>query len=89
MMKKNPPENIAPLVVYLCSEAAGNINGRIFEVWQGHVGIFVEPPPVKDVIDKDDSFTLEDLAKLIPQTLAKGLNAKEFEPIMSFGRVEK
>jgi len=86
MMKKNPPENIAPLVVYLCSEAAGNINGRIFEVWQGHVGIFVEPPPVKDVIDKDDSFTLEDLAKLIPQTLAKGLNPKEFAPIMSFGR---
>ncbi len=84
-MAKARPEDIAPLVVYLASEQAGNINGRIFEVWNGHVGIFVEPPPVQQVITKEGSFTPEDLAKMIPQTLAKGLNAKEFASIMSFG----
>jgi NAD(P)-dependent dehydrogenase (short-subunit alcohol dehydrogenase family) len=87
-MKKSPPEEIAPLVVYLASEQSGNINGRIFEVWNGHVGIFVEPPPVQEVIKKQGSFTPEELAKIIPQTLAKGLNPKEFPPIMSFGREE-
>lgn len=85
-MAANLPEDIAPLVVYLCSEAAGDINGRIFEVWHGHVGIFTEPPPVQEVIKKDGSFTLEDMAKLIPQTLGRGLDPKEFAPIMSFGR---
>jgi hypothetical protein len=37
------------------------------------------------VITKAGSFTPEDLAKMIPQTLAKGLDPKEFAPIMSFG----
>jgi NAD(P)-dependent dehydrogenase (short-subunit alcohol dehydrogenase family) len=84
-MKLNTPEEIAPLVVYLASEAAGNINGRIFEVWKGHVGIFEEPPPVQQVITKEGSFTPEDLAKMMPQTLAKGLVAAEFAPTMSMG----
>jgi NAD(P)-dependent dehydrogenase (short-subunit alcohol dehydrogenase family) len=83
------PEDVAALVTFLVSEQAGNINGRIFEVWNGHVGIFVEPPPVQQVITKAGSYTPEELAKIIPQTLAKGLNAKEFAPIMSFGQPEK
>lgn len=86
VMKKSPPEEIAPLVTYLASEQAGFINGRIFEVWNGHVGIFTEPPPVQEVIKKDGSFTPEELAEMIPRTLGKGLDPKEFAPIMSFGR---
>jgi len=78
---KNQPEDVAALVVFLVSEQAGNINGRIFEVWKGHVGIFAEPPPVQQVIRKDGSYTTEELAKLLPQTLAKGLSAKEFNKI--------
>ncbi len=82
LMKMNQPEEIAPLVVYLCSEQAGNINGHIFEVWRGHVGIFEEPPPVKQVIKKEGSFTPEELAKMMPQTLAKGLEKDKWAPIM-------
>jgi NAD(P)-dependent dehydrogenase (short-subunit alcohol dehydrogenase family) len=89
VMKKSPPEEIAPLVVYLASEQSGNVNGRIFEVWNGHVGIFVEPPPVQEVVTKQGTFTPEELAKLLPRTLTKGLNPKEFAPIMSFGQPEK
>jgi hypothetical protein len=84
-MAKARPEDIAALVTFLVSEQAGNINGRIFEVWNGHVGIFVEPPPVQQVINKEGSFTPEELAKIIPETLAKGLDPKVFAPIMSFG----
>jgi len=82
LMKANQPEEIAPLVVYLASEAAGNVNGRIFEVWKGHVGIFEEPPPVKQVITKKGSFTAEELAKMMPQTLTKGLAHDKFAAIM-------
>jgi len=89
VMKKSPPEEISPLVVYLASEQSGNVNGRIFEVWNGHVGIFVEPPPVQEVVTKQGTFTPEELAKLLPQTLTKGLDPKEFAPIMSFGQPEK
>ena len=87
-MALNSPEDVAILVAYLASEQAGNINGRIFEVWHGHVGIFIEPPPVQEVIKKKGSFAIDELEEMIPQTLAKGLSATEFAPIMSFGRKE-
>ncbi len=85
-MAVNSPDDVAVLVTYLASEQAGHINGRIFEVWHGHIGIFVEPPPVQEVIKQQDSFTLDELAQIIPEKLTKGLSATEFSPIMSFGR---
>jgi 3-oxoacyl-[acyl-carrier protein] reductase len=69
---RNLPEDVAGLVVYLASEQAEHINGCIFEVWHGHVGIFIDPPPVENVLDKEGMWTTEELAKLIPQTLTKG-----------------
>jgi NAD(P)-dependent dehydrogenase (short-subunit alcohol dehydrogenase family) len=68
----NQPEDIAALVVYLASEAADHINGCIFEVWRGHVGIFADPPPVQQIILKDGRWTPEELMKVIPETLTKG-----------------
>lgn len=70
-MLKRRPEDVASLVVYLASEQADHINGCIFEVWNGHVGIFQEPPPVQDSIDKDGAWTPEELAEILPQTLTK------------------
>ncbi|MGZ4000771.1 MAG: SDR family NAD(P)-dependent oxidoreductase [Mucilaginibacter sp.] len=75
------PEDIAPLVVYLGSEAAGDITGRIFEVWNGHVGIFAEPPLVQDVILKQGNWTVEELAKLVPRKLAKAASRTVFPEI--------
>lgn len=74
----NRPEDVASLVVYLVSEPAGNINGQIFEVWKGHVGIYVEPPTVKDIVRNENGWTSEELAEIIPRTLAKDLIATEF-----------
>jgi NAD(P)-dependent dehydrogenase (short-subunit alcohol dehydrogenase family) len=77
----NLPEDIAPLVVYLGSEAAGEITGRIFEVWHGHVGIFAEPPIVQDVILKQGNWTVEELVKMVPQKLAKGAKRTVFPEV--------
>ncbi len=81
-MLANRPEDIASLVTYLVSEEAGNINGQIFEVWKGHVGIFVDPPPVKEVLRNEKGWTTEELAELIPKTLANGLTATAFPEII-------
>jgi NAD(P)-dependent dehydrogenase (short-subunit alcohol dehydrogenase family) len=87
---KNPkieasrPEDIAALVVYLASEAADHINGCIFEVWRGHVGIFTDPPPVEQVLQKEGSWTTQELAEAIPQTLTKGRSREKFPKFLEF-----
>lgn len=78
----NRPEDIASLVVYLASEQADHINGCIFEVWRGHVGIFTEPPPVQQVLKKNGSWTTEELAQVIPQTLTRGRSREKFPKIL-------
>ncbi len=75
------PDDIAPLVVYLGSEAAGEITGRIFEVWNGHVGIFTEPPVVQAIILKQGTWTVEELTRLVPQKLAKAAGRTAFPEI--------
>ena len=67
----NKPEDVAALVVYLASESAGNINGCIFEVWRGHVGIYADPPPVEHSLWKKGQWTPEELAETMPLTITK------------------
>ena len=80
----NRVEDVAVLIVYLVSEAADHINGQIFEVYNGHVGIFEEPPPVKQILWKNGSFTTEELAEIIPQTLTKGKSRNAFPNVLPF-----
>ncbi len=77
LVEANRPEDVAALVVYLASEAAGHINGCIFEVWHGHVGIFADPPPVTQTLRKDGRWTPEELAAAMPETLTRGKSREE------------
>ncbi len=74
----NRPEDVASLVVYLASEQADHINGCVFEVWRGHIGIYTEPPPVQSVLKKEGAWTTEELAQAIPQSLTKGRSREVF-----------
>jgi NAD(P)-dependent dehydrogenase (short-subunit alcohol dehydrogenase family) len=78
------PEDVAALVTYLASESADHINGCIFEVYDGHVGIFEEPPPVKGVLWKEGGWTPEELARVMPQTLTKGRTREAFANTLPF-----
>jgi NAD(P)-dependent dehydrogenase (short-subunit alcohol dehydrogenase family) len=77
-------EDVAVLVIYLASEAADHINGCIFEVYNGHVGIYEEPPQVKQVLWKKGHFTSDELAEIIPQTLTKGKVRDAFPNTLPF-----
>ncbi len=66
------PDFVAPLVAYLATDAAGNINGRTFYVSAGEIGLYSEPEIVSS-ISKDGAWTVEELTRLIPRDLAGGL----------------
>ena len=74
----NQPEDVAALATYLVSEAADHINGCIFEVFHGHVGLFMEPAPVEKVIKKNGSWTADELAQEIPAKLTAGRSREAF-----------
>jgi NAD(P)-dependent dehydrogenase (short-subunit alcohol dehydrogenase family) len=71
MLELNQPEDVAGLVVYLASEKADNVNGCVFEVWHGHIGIYSDPPPIEQVLWKDGRWTVEELVETMPATLTK------------------
>ncbi len=83
-MESFRPEDVAALVVFLASKSADNINGCIFEVWKGHVGIFVDPPPVEQVLWKDGQWTPRELMRILPETLTRDRKREEFPSTMSF-----
>jgi len=66
------PEAISPIVVFLCTDEAANINGCTFDVHGGDIGLYSEPAIIKS-IHKDGIWTVDELCKLIPKTLATGL----------------
>jgi len=71
MLEVNRPEDVASLVVYLASEKADNVNGCVFEVWHGHIGMYVDPPPIEQVLSKEGVWTPEELAEAMPGTLTR------------------
>jgi NAD(P)-dependent dehydrogenase (short-subunit alcohol dehydrogenase family) len=76
------PEDIASMVVYLASEQANQINGCIFEVWRGHVGIFQDPPPVANIIKKEGPWTVEELIAKVPESLTKNKSRQVFPEVL-------
>jgi NAD(P)-dependent dehydrogenase (short-subunit alcohol dehydrogenase family) len=55
------PEKIAPLAVFLCSDAATGITGQIFSVRNNEIYLFNQPRPVK-TIHRADGWTPEQIA---------------------------
>src|SRR5213595_2344089 len=66
------PENVAPWVVYLATDAARNINGQLFLVMAGMVALLNYPAPVR-TIAKDGRWTPEQIATVFPHTLGQDL----------------
>lgn len=66
------PELVSPLVVFLCTEAAGHVNGRDFIVGGGEISLVSLPEKARTVFTRD-RWTQQDLQELLPRTLVRGL----------------
>lgn len=71
-MEHMKPEDIAPLVVWLASDDAANVNGRTFFVQTGRVSLYSEPVEEKTMV-KVGGWTIDELFNFMPTTLAAGL----------------
>ena len=66
------PENNAPKVVYLSSEAANGISGQVIGT-SGWALTLYSPRHVIKSIHKDGRWTLDELDQIIPFSLGNGL----------------
>jgi len=66
------PEYVAPMVAFLCTDEAWNINGKIFAVSGGTISLLQEEAPMR-TITKQDAWTVQELRELVPSRLMYGL----------------
>ena len=66
------PDDVAPLAIFLATDAAANINGCVFGAAGGRIDLYPHLVPIKSIY-KDGRWTPDELDKLIPATLAVGL----------------
>ena len=59
------PEDVAPMVVYLLSDAARDITGQTYTVVGGRVGLWSQPREIREMT-KDGRWTVEELADRLP-----------------------
>ncbi|GIW43693.1 MAG: 3-hydroxyacyl-CoA dehydrogenase [Candidatus Binatia bacterium] len=67
------PEDVAPMVVFLASDHAANVNGQFFLCAGGSISLLSQPRPVKTIFKPDGRWTLDELDRIVPATLAEGL----------------
>ena len=70
--KQFKPDDIAPVVVWLASDAAAGVTGRTFYVQTGIVALYSEPVHEKAIL-KDGGWTIDELFNFMPNSLAAGL----------------
>ena len=70
------PEKIAPLAVYLCSDAAADITGQIFSVRNNEIYLFNQPRPVK-TIHRAEGWTPDGLAAELKTAMAPSFTPLE------------
>ena len=66
------PEFIPPIVVYLATDHAANINGQVFHAEKGRIAIYSEPVEVQAIYKEEGNFTMEELIDAVPKTLLQG-----------------
>jgi NAD(P)-dependent dehydrogenase (short-subunit alcohol dehydrogenase family) len=66
------PDDVAPMVVYLASPQAANVNGQFFLCYGGAVALVSQPRPVQTLFT-DGVWTLDDLDRLAPGSVLQGV----------------
>ena len=66
------PEYVAPMTVWLCTDAAWNINCKVFNVSGGTISLASEEVPLR-TINKNGMWTIDELASLVPSALVRDI----------------
>lgn len=66
------PEDVAPMVAFLASDFAANVNGQFFLCAGSSISLLSQPRAV-NTIYKEGRWTLDELDEIVPVTLAEGL----------------
>lgn len=74
-MEAKTADDIAPFMVFLCTDLAGNISGRTFNVFGGQISLYSEPE-LERTIFKSGRWTVEELMEVGPGTLGAGLTVR-------------
>ncbi len=75
MINMPGPEFVAPMVVYLATDEAANINGQVFGAGGGRIARYSWPEDIAGIYkdhEKDGPWQLEDIIRLAPKTLLTG-----------------
>jgi NAD(P)-dependent dehydrogenase (short-subunit alcohol dehydrogenase family) len=76
------PENVAPLVVFLASDAAAHVNGQAFHSFGYGYTLLAQPQAIRR-LEADHRFEPAELVKLFPETLGHDLR---LPPALDFGK---
>jgi len=66
---KIDPADVAPMVGFLASDYAAGINGQLFLVHGGTVGLLTQPRPVRTIFKPSARWTVEELDRLVARNL--------------------
>jgi NAD(P)-dependent dehydrogenase (short-subunit alcohol dehydrogenase family) len=66
------PDDVAPMVVFLCTDAAKDINGYCFGAHGGDIDLYPLMRPMK-TIHKEGRWTLDELLEILPRTVLTSL----------------
>lgn len=76
MLNMPGPEFVPPIVVYLATDEAGFISGKVFGCGGGLITLYSEPEPIKSISKdyaKEGPWTLDELMKIVPKELTAGI----------------
>jgi len=73
LLSRSTPEMVAPLVVYLCTDEAANINGYDFAVGGGLIGVYTQPEVRASILEDGKLWTLDELIETMPKKVTDGL----------------
>jgi NAD(P)-dependent dehydrogenase (short-subunit alcohol dehydrogenase family) len=76
------PDNVAPLIAFLASDAAQGISGQIFGSF-GYSMALISQPKVIKTLRADHRWTVEELADIVPRAFAPDLDEQKNEPGVS------
>jgi len=66
------PDTLAVFLAYLCTDDATNINGQVFYITGGVIGLMSEPGMTSTIYNDRGIWTIHELAKIVPETLLQG-----------------